>query len=231
MTIGTSAPPTGSTNSTPTVKLINANATVTQAGAPNGNHTPPATVAISRAANMAGRPGKTKGRPVISSCSRAKATMEPENATAPTSTVKPATASCAFPVDESAANSSSEATMTPASPPSPLKTATICGMAVIATRWAATTPIAAPTAIAAKIGRRLSGLSTRKTTTRATAAPAAPIQLPSRARRGEASAFSATMKQTAPSRYAIPAHVPVTGVSPRRSSSLCARGTSAASGR
>src|SRR3954468_18022155 len=93
MTMGTSAPPTGSTNITPTISATRPSRTSSHGDtmlSRASTTTPTASpTAISEAAAMAtGPPGKTTGRVVISSCSLAKVTQEPENEIAPTNTVK-----------------------------------------------------------------------------------------------------------------------------------------------
>ena len=104
-----------------------------------------ATAASSDAPMSTGRPGNTTGRVVMSSCSFAKVTNEPENEIAPTSSgehdreAHPRVSVCA---------SSSSATSAAAPPPTPLKRATSCGICVICTRRATGAAMAEPTAIA-----------------------------------------------------------------------------------
>src|SRR6266542_2440033 len=185
--MGTSAPPTGSTNSTPTSSDT---ATVAVASAPAGPPAPPTayTAAASPTATAAsppntyGPPGNVTGRPVISSCSFTNVSADPLNDTEPTTSVNSAATSAAAP------------------PPTPLNSATSCGIAVIGTRRAAGTPTTAPTTIAATMAARFRGCSEANATATASTAPAAPIRLPRRAVLGEDSPFSATMKQIAATR-------------------------------
>ncbi len=88
-----------------------------------------------------------------------------------------------------------------APPPTPLKMATIWGIAVILTRRAAGTAMAAPMAMATRVSARLrvwartDGWAKVKPT--ASAAAAAASRLPLRACRGELSPLRATMKPMA----------------------------------
>ncbi len=97
----------------------------------------------------------------------------------------------------SASVTSRYATSAAAPPPTPLNNATSCGIAVIATRRAAGTPIRQPTTIAPKIHGRLSRSYARNVTTIAAAAPTAPISVPSRAVLGDERPFSDRTKQMA----------------------------------
>ena len=87
-----------------------------------------------------------------------------------------------------------------APPPTPLKMATICGIAVIFTSRAAGTPMTAPMAMATMMSRRLrvweytSGRE--KVHPTATSMPVAPTRLPSRARLGELRPLRARMNPT-----------------------------------
>ena len=96
--------------------------------------------------------------------------------------------------------SSMIATMAAAPPPTPLNKATNCGIWVICTRYAPSTPMAVPAAMAARIGSRCWISEARKTITHANKAPAAPIRLPRRAVLGEDKPLRAMMKQTAATR-------------------------------
>ncbi len=90
-------------------------------------------------------PRNTIGRPEISSCSFAYAIIDPENEIAPIS-AESATdvASTVEKLPANRWNSSSEMSAA-APPPTPLKRATICGIAVIFTIRAPTSPTAPPT--------------------------------------------------------------------------------------
>ena len=94
------------------------------------------------------------GRPLIRSCSFPNATIEPANEIEPTSAEKTVETPRSTPTSPLSAqtvwNSTSE-TNAAAPPPTPLNSATICGIAVIFTFRAPTTPIAEPIAIPAAI--------------------------------------------------------------------------------
>jgi hypothetical protein len=136
------------------------------------------------------------GRVVISSCSLANVTIEPENEIAPTRIVN-AVAIAATVSPSCTSPSSISATSDAAPPPTPLNSATSCGMCVICTRRDPTTPPTVPITSAIRIGTRLSGLYAANVMITARTAPAAPSALPVRAVFGDDSALSATMKQTA----------------------------------
>ena len=94
------------------------------------------------------------GRPPISSCSFAKATSEPENEIAPItseSAIAIVSASAARPGSGAMRWYSASAISAAPPPPTPLNSATICGIAVIFTARAETRPIAPPTTIATAI--------------------------------------------------------------------------------
>jgi hypothetical protein len=80
---------------------------------------------------------------------------DPENETAPMRIVN-AEATTAPSDSRSACRSSRIATSAAAPPPTPLNSATSCGIAVIATRRAPSAPGTAPTATASRIQPRLS---------------------------------------------------------------------------
>jgi hypothetical protein len=112
------------------------------------------TAATRPAAKTTGRPGKTTGREVISSWSLAKVTIEPAKETEPTKIVNAVATSVNLPTSPPASTiscSSSSATRAAAPPPTPLNSATICGICVIWTVRAPYTPPAVPTAIAPRI--------------------------------------------------------------------------------
>ena len=76
------------------------------------------------------------GREVISSCSLAKVTIEPAKETEPTRIVNAVATSANFSTsapDSTISCSSSRATSAAAPPPTPLNSATICGIWVICT--------------------------------------------------------------------------------------------------
>ena len=95
-------------------------------------------------------PGNTIGRPVISSCSFANAISEPAKLTAPITHESSVGSSVSRGISPGSGISSwysESATIATAPPPTPLNSATICGIAVIFTARAETTPITAPIAI------------------------------------------------------------------------------------
>jgi hypothetical protein len=139
ITIGTSAPPTGSTSSSPISRPRTPSAMPIHIAGPVTVSTPNTIAAMPDAAKTSGRPGKTTGREVISSCSLAKVTIEPAKETAPTRIVNAVAASVnhATSISHWTAGrsqnagsvvnswSSSSATSAAAPPPTPLKSATI----------------------------------------------------------------------------------------------------------
>ena len=92
-------------------------------------------------------PRNTIGRPEISSCSFANATSEPENEIEPI--IAERAVEVASTVERLPAKrwNSSSAISAAAPPPTPLKRATICGIAVIFTVRAPTRPTVPPAAI------------------------------------------------------------------------------------
>ena len=104
------------------------------------------------------------------------------------------------------ARNSARATTAAAPPPAPLKMATICGMAVIGTRRAPSTPTTAPIGIPTARIQALpsppdpSRKSVTKTHSTTRVIPAAAIWLPRRAVVGDERNFSPRMKVTAPTR-------------------------------
>ena len=149
-------------------------------------------------------PGYFTGREAITPCSLPQATTEPvrltEPMTAPSSVAMTKASGSSSPGwSELSRWNSTTATSTAAPPPAPLKMATICGMAVIATRLApsqpATAPMAPPTdddppVVEHALGRE-EGPSPRSR-----AMPAAPSRLPVRADFGLARNLSARMNVT-----------------------------------
>ena len=87
-----------------------------------------------------------------------------------------------------------------APPPTPLKTATICGIAVIFTKRAAGTAIAVPTTIPTMMSTRFRWFEWTdgrlKVHATAMTMPAAPARLPARALFGELSPFRARTNPT-----------------------------------
>src|SRR6266542_2332115 len=173
MTTGMSAPPIGSTNRMP-------------------NSSAPASSAITSASRW----GPT---------SAPMATRLPANDTAPIS----AESMIAIPMSAlirpgSGATSwkSASATSAAAPPPTPLKSATICGIAVIFTARAAYAPIGADASITIRIDQSLWTPRWAKVAAMAIPIPAAPIRFPSGAVFGEERNRRARMKATIVTRYA-----------------------------
>jgi len=98
---------------------------------------------------------------------------------------------------------SAKDTNTDASPPRPLNTATICGIAVIATFFENNRPQAEPRVTDTEIGTRAVGLSTRKVTTIASSIAREPIILPSLAVFGDDNIFKQIKKPTDATKKAI----------------------------
>ena len=156
ITTGMSAPPIGSTNRTPKT-----NAPPTSAHSSHSCWTP-ATSAIPAAAQARKSAALTNcwpayviGRPPISSCSFANAIIEPANEIEPISaerTIESPMSTFGVPGSGRMRCSSASETSAAAPPPTPLNSATICGIAVIFTLRAATAPkpppISIPSAIA-----------------------------------------------------------------------------------
>src|SRR2546429_2182801 len=97
---------------------------------------------------------------------------------------------------------SASATSAAAPPPTPLNSATICGIAVIFTARAATAPIGAEASITSRIHQRYWMPLRANVATMAISIPAAPMRLPSGAVFGEERKRSARMKATIVARYA-----------------------------
>ena len=124
MTMGTSAPPTGSTNSTPKASASTANATTTpveRVGSTATAATPEPTATPKDTQRPA---GITTGRVVISSCSFRYVTTEPLRLTQPTSTVNDVAANNPNEASRPFDRNSSIATSAAAPPPTPLNSAT-----------------------------------------------------------------------------------------------------------
>jgi len=124
MTIGTSAPPTGSTNSTPSTSdaAPSASRIGTDGEITSATDRPTAASATSGVITLP--PGTTTGRDVISSCSFMNVTIEPANETLPTSTVNDVAARVPADSPSPALRNSMIATTAAAPPPTPLNSAT-----------------------------------------------------------------------------------------------------------
>jgi hypothetical protein len=144
--------------------------------------------------------GMTTGRVVMSSWSLRYVTTDPEKATDPMITV--ATVKIKNSRSSEPTTRYSTMAISPAAPPpTPLNSATSCGIAVIFTRRAATSPATEPTARTIRISARfISSMPLKNKTTVAMSAPAAPSKTPVRAVRGEDIDFSARMNSTAATR-------------------------------
>ena len=99
-------------------------------------------------------PGKITGRVVINSCNFKKVTIEPLKEMQPTTTVNTVAITSATVAPSPKWRYSTIATSAAAPPPTPLKSATSCGICVICTMRAAGTPITKPNAMAARIAGR-----------------------------------------------------------------------------
>ena len=155
MTIGTSAPPTGSTNKIP--NSSDRPAKINSGVVPRELTTqPPTPRTEARVAAITKRPaGKTTGLVVINSCSFIKVMIDPLKDTQPTMTVKTVKTTSAVVAVSPRFKYSTIATSAAAPPPTPLNSATSCGICVIWTLRAAGTPITSPIAIAPRIHPRL----------------------------------------------------------------------------
>ncbi len=123
-------------------------------------------------------PGYVIGRPLISSCSFAKAMSEPVNEIAPMSpesTIAMRMSSVGLPGWGRRRCSSASAISVAAPPPTPLNSATICGIAVIFTLRAAKAPKPPPIAIPSASAHQLVPPVFTHVTTIARSMPTAPI--------------------------------------------------------
>ena len=131
ITIGTSAPPTGSTNKIP--KASERPASTSSGVVPSDVTTQPAHPSVARRVPAITNlpPAKTTGRVVINSCSFRKVTIDPENEVEPTMTVNTVAITTVVDALWPSFRYSTIATRAAAPPPTPLKSATNCGIAVI----------------------------------------------------------------------------------------------------
>ena len=196
MTTGMSAPPMGSTNRTPKRSAQAMSATSTHcASAPAIAAIPNATPASRTSALKTFCPGKTIGRPLTSSWSLAKATADPAKEIDPISAERTIDTLSSLPGPTVLCHSAS-ATSAAAPPPTPLKIATICGIAVIRTVRAPTTPTTVPMSPPTTIQAQFPIPSRESVVAIATSIPAPPTQFPLRACFGDERNRSATTKQT-----------------------------------
>jgi hypothetical protein len=205
ITTGMSAPPMGSTSPTPSAS---ASAVPIQNTSGSGSgvatcHTPTARIAAKISPLTTCCPRYVTGRPVISSCSLANATTLPVSVTAPMSVPS----WMATPVGTAsrsrraaARSSSAPLTSSDAAPPSPLSSATICGMAVIFTARAIHSPSAVPTTMPAAITVYDTIARSASVTSTATSIPIPDRRLPARAVSVRPSRLRPRTKRTAASR-------------------------------
>ncbi len=129
-------------------------------------------------------PGYVIGRPLISSWSFANAIIEPANEIEPISPESAIAAAMSIfgrPGSGRMRCSSASAISAAAPPPTPLNSATICGIAVIFTLRAATAPKPPPISIPSASAHQLVPPVFTHVTTTAMSMPTAPIWLPRRA--------------------------------------------------
>ena len=128
ITIGTSAPPTGSTKRIP--KRSESAASTSRGVVPRAvttqTETPRTATSVPAITNRP--PGKTTGRVVISSCSFINVMIEPLNDTHPTTTVNTVKITSAVVAVSPRFRYSTIATRAAAPPPTPLNRATSCGI-------------------------------------------------------------------------------------------------------
>ena len=203
ITTGMSAPPIGMTKATPSTrarasngtKKIGCDATARLAMAS-------AMIATARRPLTTCWPAYVMGVPVIRPCSLAKAIALPANEMPPTTMEKMLgnarwNAGC-----DPVCRSSEIATSAAAPPPTPLKAATICGMAVMCTRRAEMAPTGTPIARPRRVTMIPAIVKCRSgiVASNAITIPTAAIWLPRRAPRGLLSCFKPRMKSTAANR-------------------------------
>ena len=126
--MGTSAPPTGSTKRTP--NSSDKPAKIKSGAVPSAEITHADTpMTEARVAAIINRPaGNITGRVVINSCNFKNVMMEPENEIQPTTTVKTVAMTSAVEAFVPRSRYSTIATSAAAPPPTPLKSATSCGI-------------------------------------------------------------------------------------------------------
>ena len=124
ITIGTSAPPTGSTKRTPnsSESAARINSGVVPSSTTTQPETPRTAAKVAAITNLP--PGKTTGRVVINSWSFKKVMIEPLKETQPTTTVKTVKITTAVEAPSPRARYSTMATSAAAPPPTPLNKAT-----------------------------------------------------------------------------------------------------------
>ena len=205
MTTGMSAPPIGRTKATPRTRASTINAMKEngiEATASTATAKPTIVAASSKLTICC--PGYVIGVPVISSWSLANATMLPANDTEPMTMLKTLGNTSAKGGCTPNFSSSATATSAAAPPPTPLKRATICGMAVMRTMRAPTVPISVPITSPTAVISKPACVKWRSGTVAPSAItmPAAAVKLPLRAPLGELSCFRPRMNSAAAKRYA-----------------------------
>jgi hypothetical protein len=157
ITTGMSAPPIGSTNRTPNNNDPPTSAQISHCCSAPAAIAIPATNSARKSRAFSGCcNGYTIGRPRISSCSFANAIIEPANEMLPMIAESMIDALMSvFSVPGSGARlwNSASAISAAAPPPTPLKSATICGIAVMRTLRAATPPKTPPTTMPTPISQ------------------------------------------------------------------------------
>ena len=198
ITTGMSAPPIGRTKRTP--KSSDAPISTQSSHSswtPETSASPQPTARRKTAPLTNCCPGYVIGRPPISSCSFANAIIEPANEIEPISAESMIASEMSIFGDPASGRmtcTSASAISAAAPPPTPLNSATICGIAVIFTLRAATAPKPPPISIPIAIAHQLVVPMSIHVTTTASTMPTAPIWLPRRACAGSDRNFSARMK-------------------------------------
>ena len=192
MTTGMSAPPIGTTASTPSAP---AESRISQNSSSDSE---PAAITTASATGIASSsavdpPWASCSPPFISSCSFRKAMFEPQKE------IEPMIAANRIGISSSAGRSppaprnSTTLISATAPPPTPLNSATICGIAVIFTLRAAGTPTATPIATPTTISSQSPTPGCSSVANTAIAMPTAAIWLPRTAVRGPRSIRSPVM--------------------------------------
>ena len=190
MTTGMSAPPIGTTASTPSAPAVSS---ISQN---SSSESLPAAITTASATEIASRPALTAlgvlRPPFISSCSFRNAMFEPQNEIEPMMAANSSGISVSSSMSVSLRNSTTAISAT-APPPTPLNSATICGIAVIFTLRAAGIPTAVPIATPTTIRTQSPTPGWSSVANTATAIPTAATWLPRTAVRGPRSMCSPTM--------------------------------------
>jgi hypothetical protein len=182
ITTGMSAPPIGRTTMFPRT------AAATRIAMKSASDSSPAAIATAHPTAASRRtrftndcPGSMIGRPGMTSCSFPNAMFEPQKETEPMIAAKRIGISCSRSRCPSAWRNSAHATSATAPPPTPLNSATICGIAVIFTFRAAGTPTTVPITTPRTISSQSPICSLSRVAATATAIPTAAILFPWRA--------------------------------------------------